>query len=101
MKDRVKFLRQVAAAKALYPVIHTITTQDDPPKGSKAYRRLNTKCKHYRRTLLAVAKNLGVEGYAVRAEFYTKSGGGRIEIWRDEPDQYYDLKGNFIGYGED
>lgn len=100
MKDKVKFLRQVAAARSLHHVIHIVTMYDDPPKGTKAYRRLNTKCKHYRRTLHAIARNLEVEGFAVYAHFNKSSDAGTIAIWQDEADQVYDLKGNFIGVEE-
>jgi len=97
VKDRVKFIRQMRNARALHDSVHSWLGEEDPDKKSKRYRWCNIQCRHLHRTLDAISVTLGVQGYQVYCHFGKSGKAGVIEIWQDDQETHFDLKGNLIG----
>lgn len=93
MKNKIKFLRQVAVVKQLMWTAYDLACVQNLKEGTKAYRKANAIVRLYHRTQKAIGKNLGISGH-VYVDRHTQ----HIQVFADEGDYIFDFKGNLIEF---
>ena len=96
MKNKIKFLRQVAVVKHLMWTVYDLACVQNFKEGTKSYRKANAIVKLYQRTQKAIGKNLGISGTV-----YVDRLNQTIQILADEGDYIFNFKGNLIEFIED
>lgn len=96
MKNKIKFLRQVAVVKHLMWTAYDLACVQNLKEGTKSYRRANAIVTLYQRTQKAIGKSLGVSGHV-----YVDRLNQTIQILADEGDYIFNFKGNLIEFIED
>lgn len=96
MKNKIKFLRQVAVVKHLMWTAYDLACVQNLKEGTKSYRRANAIVTLYQRTQKAIGYSLGISGHV-----YVNRHKQYIEIYAEEGDYIFDFKGNLIEFIED